>query len=193
MSSTSVEQLHRYAIVSELSRGKVVLEIGLGEVYGSSLIAQAAKKVVGMDVTPGLVKYARGEDGKDKLFIVRGRYTQIPLANGRVDLVISFGITEHFNQGESMMAEIARVLRPGGIVIISSPYSSQSPERPTQQNPATLSADFVSEYESLLRSKFRNVAVFAQRIAFGSYIEPLINQAVKVSASRISFAGDFIP
>jgi hypothetical protein len=31
MSSTPVEQLHRYVIVSELARGKVVLEIGLGE------------------------------------------------------------------------------------------------------------------------------------------------------------------
>src|SRR5882724_4446170 len=143
MSSTSVEQLHRYAIVSELARGKLVLEIGLGEGYGSSLIVQAAKQVVGMDVTPGLVKYARAEHGNGKLFIVSGRYTEIPLATGRVDLVMSFGIVEYCNQGESMMAEIARVLRPGGIVIISSPYSNQSPERPTQQNSAPLNPDFV--------------------------------------------------
>jgi len=193
MSSTSVEQLHRYAIVSELARGKLVLEIGLGEGYGSSLIVQAAKQVVGMDVTPGLVKYARAEHGNGKLFIVSGRYTEIPLATGRVDLVMSFGIVEYCNQGESMMAEIARVLRPGGIVIISSPYSNQSPERPTQQNSAPLNPDFVSACESLLRSKFRNVTVFAQRIAFGSYVAPLVNQPVKFDASRTSFAGDFIP
>ena len=49
MSSTSVEQRHRYAIAGELVRGKVVLEIGLGDGRGSSLVVQAARQIVRME------------------------------------------------------------------------------------------------------------------------------------------------
>ena len=55
MSSTSVEQLHRYAIASELARGKVVLEIGLGDGRGSILVIQAARQIVRMGIMTGLV------------------------------------------------------------------------------------------------------------------------------------------
>jgi O-antigen biosynthesis protein len=193
MSSTSVEQLHRYAIASELARGKVVLEIGFGEGYGSSLVVQTARQVVGMDVTPGLVKYARTKHRNGKLFIVGGKDTNIPLTTGCVDLVMSFEVIEPLKQGESMMAEIARVLRPGGIVIISTPHHHQSSVLFTQQNPAQLNPDFMSECESLLRSKFRHVAIFAQRIAMGSYVAPLVNKSLRSETSCTSVAGDFIP
>ena len=46
MSSTSVEQLHHYVIVSELPRGKVVLEIGLGEGVVQTLSRQQGKSWV---------------------------------------------------------------------------------------------------------------------------------------------------
>lgn len=55
MSSTFVEQLHRYAIAGELARGKVVLEIGLGDGRGSSLVVQAARQIVRMGIMTGLV------------------------------------------------------------------------------------------------------------------------------------------
>jgi hypothetical protein len=55
MSSTPVEQLHHYVIVSELPRGKVVLEIGLGDGRGSSLVVQAARQIVRMGIMTGLV------------------------------------------------------------------------------------------------------------------------------------------
>jgi hypothetical protein len=46
MSSTPVEQLHRYVIASELPRGKVVLEIGLGEGVVQTLSRQQGKSWV---------------------------------------------------------------------------------------------------------------------------------------------------
>jgi ubiquinone/menaquinone biosynthesis C-methylase UbiE len=193
MSSTSVEQLHRYAIASELARGKVVLEIGFGEGYGSSLVVQTARQVVGMDVTPGLVKYARTKHRNGKLFIVGGKDTNIPLTTGCVGLVMSFEVIEPLKQGESMMAEIARVLRPGGIVIISSSHKHEYCDVLAHQNSSQLNSHCMSECESLLRTKFRHVAVFAQGIALGSYIVPLVNKPLRSDASCTSVAGDFIP
>jgi glycosyltransferase involved in cell wall biosynthesis/2-polyprenyl-3-methyl-5-hydroxy-6-metoxy-1,4-benzoquinol methylase len=193
MSSTSVEELHRYAIVSELARGKVVLEIGLSDGYGSNLVAQTARRVVGMGGTFGLVTYARTNHCNANLFIVGGRHTDIPLATGCVDLVMSFDGVERLDQGESMMAEIARVLRPGGIVIISSPHKYEYSEFSIHQNSSQFTPECMSDCESLLRSKFRNVAVFAQRTSLGSYVVPLVNKPLRSGASGTPVAGDFIP
>ena len=190
MRSTSIEQLHRYAIASELAHEKVVLEIGLGDGYGSSLVVQKARRVVGMDEMPGLVNYERTQHQNGKLFIVGGKATHIPLATGSVDLVMSFDASEHLNQSESMMAEIARVLRPDGIVIISSPQKHEYSDLSEHPNASPLDPD---SSESLLRSTFRNVAVFAQEIASGSYIVPLVNKPLKYDASCTSVVGDFIP
>ncbi len=111
---------------------------------------------------------------------------------GCVDLVMTFEVIEHLDQGESMMAEIARVLRPGGIVIISTPHHHQSSELFTQQNTAQLNPDFMSACESLLRSKFRNVSVFPRRTALASYVVPLANKPVRSEASCTSLVADFI-
>jgi O-antigen biosynthesis protein len=192
MSFTSVQQIHRHSIVSELARGKVVLEIGLDRGYASNLVVQTAKQVVGMDLMPRVVNYARTKQLNGKLFIVGGSYTHIPLATGCVDLVMSFGITEHLKQGDLMMAEMARVLRPDGIVIVSSARPHQPSEFSGPRNSAVLNSDFVRECESLLRSKFRNVALFEQRIGLGSYVTPLTNQFLTSDASCASLAGDFI-
>lgn len=193
MNSASVEQFHRYSIASELARGKVVLEIGSGEGYGSNLVAQTARHVVAMDVMPRLVKHVQTKHRNDKLFIVGGRYTEIPLATSCVDLVMSFDAIKPLDQGESMMAEIARVLRPGGIVIISSPHKYEYSDLFTHQHSSQFTPDCMSDCESLLRSKFRNVAVFAQRTALGSYVVPLVNKPLRSGASGTSVAGDFIP
>ena len=58
------------------------------------------------------------KDQRDNLFIAGGTGANIPLKTGSVDLVISFETSSHHGQGQAMMAEIARVLRPGGDFII---------------------------------------------------------------------------
>lgn len=194
MNPASAERLHHHVISNALAHGKVVLEIGCGEVYGSSLVAHTARQVVYMDVTLGLVKYRRthNRNENERRNIVGGKSTAIPLATACVDLVMTFEFIEHLDQGESMIAEIARVLRPGGIVIISTPYDHQSFELLAHQNAKQLNPDFTGACESLLRSKFRNVSVSPRRIALGSYVAPVTNNPTRSEASCTSLGADFI-
>ena len=51
---------------------------------------------------------------------------------------------------------------------------------------------FLSEYESLLRSKFRNVALFGQRITTGSYLAPLVNESLTVKGIYTPVTGGLL-
>ena len=55
----------------------------------------------------------------------------IPLPDQSVDLVVSFETIEHHDKHEEMMLEIKRVLRPDGVVIISSPDKQTYSIEPT--------------------------------------------------------------
>src|SRR5438552_9532620 len=53
------EHLHRYLWAAQLMRGKRVLDLGCGEGFGSSILADAASAVVGVDVDAATVEHAR--------------------------------------------------------------------------------------------------------------------------------------
>src|ERR1700742_1669756 len=53
------EPLARYAFASRLARGKRVLDAGCGAGYGSAELAHAAQTVVGIDVSPEALAFAR--------------------------------------------------------------------------------------------------------------------------------------
>ncbi|MFG1609399.1 class I SAM-dependent methyltransferase [Actinoplanes sp. NPDC049265] len=55
------------------------------------------------------------------LIVVRGDATGLPVAGGSVDLVTAFDVIEHIEDDYLALAEIRRVLRPGGTVLVTVP------------------------------------------------------------------------
>ena len=115
------EHLHRYAIAREVVAGRDVLDIACGEGYGSALLAQSAKSVVGVDVDPNAVAHAASKYGGGNARFLHGECVAIPAGEASVDVVVSFETIEHISEHEVFLSEIRRVLRPGGLVIISTP------------------------------------------------------------------------
>jgi SAM-dependent methyltransferase len=62
-----------------------------------------------------------------------GDITRIPLADGCVDLLVCYHVLEHVPDDWAAMAEIARILAPGGVAIISTPYN---PRGVTEEDPS---------------------------------------------------------
>ncbi len=52
------EHLHRYFLAREFCRGKDVLDVASGEGYGAALLAQTAKRVIGVEVDSASVEHA---------------------------------------------------------------------------------------------------------------------------------------
>jgi SAM-dependent methyltransferase len=74
------------------------------------------------------------DPGADKRVVdVRASVTDLPLPDDSVDLMICYHVLEHVPDDASAMAEIARVVRPGGVAIVQVPHK---PDVPTDEDPS---------------------------------------------------------
>ena len=93
--------------------GASVLEAGCGTGLILKEVAPLARRAVGLDLSPGMLRkaHARGLD------VVHGSVTDLPFGDGEFDLAYSFKVLAHVERIERAMGELARVVRPGGHVI----------------------------------------------------------------------------
>jgi 2-polyprenyl-3-methyl-5-hydroxy-6-metoxy-1,4-benzoquinol methylase len=165
-----LEHMHRYLLVSDLVAGKDVLDIASGEGFGSYAMSRFARSVTGVDIDLTSVEHALRRYKKPNLDFRSGSCSDIPLDNNSVDVVVSFETIEHHDQHDQMMQEVSRVLRPGGIFIISSPEKHEYTDVPGTRNPFHIKELYRDEFQALMRAHFRNVAFYGQRVVFGSAI-----------------------
>lgn len=155
------EHIYRYKFALKYTRGKDVLDIACGEGYGSaSLLAAGAKSVIAVDIDPETVKYAKA---KYKIDARVGDASSIPIANSSVDVVVSFETIEHITEPQVFISEVARVLRPGGCLIISTPnLDIYNPGREPKHNPFHCSEMTEDEFIKTVKMKFNKIKIYSQ-------------------------------
>lgn len=168
------EHLHRYAIAKHFCADKHVLDIASGEGYGSSLIAIAAKSVVGVDidelsVTNANDKYATK---KKNLKFIQGSLTKIPLPDNSVDVITSFESIEHISEHEIAFLEFKRVLKSNGVLIISTPDKYYYTDTSGKKNPYHIKEFYRSDFANILNKFFLNSVVLQQKYMCGSLLRP---------------------
>jgi 2-polyprenyl-3-methyl-5-hydroxy-6-metoxy-1,4-benzoquinol methylase len=112
----------RYGWADGFCRGKRVLDIPCGMGWGTSLIRSAAT-VCGMDIQPEAVAEARRRYGK-RIRFETGSMADLAFADGSFDVVTCLEGIEHVpvEVGRAFLRESHRVLAPGGVLLLSSPY-----------------------------------------------------------------------
>lgn len=114
--------------------GRDVLEAGCGEGYGADLIADVARRVIGLDYDEPTVAHVRRR--YPRVQMLHGNLTELPLPDSAVDAVVNFQVIEHLWDQARFVAECARVLRPPGVLMVSTPNRvTFSPGRDTPLNP----------------------------------------------------------
>jgi len=98
-----------------------VLDVASGEGYGSSILANIARSVIGVDVDPAAIAHAGTAYAGVNLRFVQGSALDLPLGDASVDVVVSFETLEYVREHVRFMAEVKRVLRRNGRLIVSSP------------------------------------------------------------------------
>lgn len=171
--AVELEHRHRYVLASQLVKGKRVLDVASGEGYGSAMLAQAAATVIGVDICSETVEHAQATYNLPNLEFLLGDCTQLPVDSASIDLVVSFETIEHHDQHEAMIREIERVLKPGGILIISSPNKKIYSDISGTHNQFHVKELYLGEFEALLRQAFPQVVFYGQRAALTSVIAPL--------------------
>ena len=167
-----VEHWHRYALARQFVADKDVLDIASGEGYGSHYLAEKAKSVVGVDISTDAVNFAKEKYINPNLEYRKGNCGAIPLADHSVDVVVSFETIEHHDQHEEMFLEIKRVLRPGGLLILSSPDKLNFSEIPNIKVEFHIKELYRHEFEDLVKKHFKHYTIVGQRLISGSLIAP---------------------
>ncbi|MGA3252956.1 MAG: class I SAM-dependent methyltransferase [Mycobacterium sp.] len=114
--------------------GREVLEAGCGEGYGADLIAGIARRVVAVDYDEAAVAHVRSRYARVQ--VMQANLAQLPLPDASVDVVVNFQVIEHLWDQAQFVSECARLLRPSGLLMVSTPNRiTFSPGRDTPINP----------------------------------------------------------
>jgi len=109
------EELRRFACSRDFFTGKRVLDIGCGPVGLIHFIDNAAERI---RIDPLLLQYESRMTLPDPQLSLAGLGESLPLASSSVDLAICFNALDHMQDPGAALAEIRRVLRPGGTLLL---------------------------------------------------------------------------
>lgn len=183
------EHLHRYSALARFVAGKRVLDLGSGEGYGSAILADFAKSVLGVDVDEDAINHAkdsyRAQSRVSFLHVAPGR---LPFNDEEFDVVICFEVIEHLSKPEDLLPEIARVLKKSGSLVISTPNRRLYSDERNYQNEFHLHEFYISEFRDFLGRQFTNVRFLAQRLIATSVIWDLETPISKQSLAMVQEA-----
>ena len=162
----AIEHESRYRWAEGLARGRDVLDVACGVGYGTSVLARAgAKQALGVDVSPEAVGEARERAGDLAEFVV-GDLHNLPCEDRSFDLVTCFETIEHVADPGRALDELRRVLRPGGLLLLSSPnrdvYISGNPFHVHEYTPV--------ELHDALSARFEHASLYRQQNHLASLI-----------------------
>jgi GT2 family glycosyltransferase/SAM-dependent methyltransferase len=165
------EHLHRYLWAQELVAGKQVLDLACGEGYGSAILARSAQRVVGVDIDARSIEHAaRNYRAPGLEFQVADARELSAFADESFDVVVGFEMIEHVDEQERVLREADRVLRPAGLLILSTPNREVYNAEREAPNPFHVTELSEPELRSLLTGTFEHAAVSEQRTFGGSVV-----------------------
>ena len=156
------EHRHRYEFAAILAGGSDVLDLGCGSGYGSMLLAAAGANVQAIDIDPVSVEAAQTAYGSAARFTSASAY-DVPFDDANFDVVTCFEVIEHVDEPQRVIDEAARVLRPSGVLIISTPMKAEYNRGLLNPNPFHVHEMEHDEFAPLVARQFPFQRVLRQR------------------------------
>jgi SAM-dependent methyltransferase len=153
--------LKRYDFAKSYCDGVDVLDAGCGVGYGTAHLAEAAAKVVGVDLSEDAISYARAHYARPRTSFEVMDVTALAFPEASFDVVCSFETLEHLREPPHAVREAARVLRAGGVYVVSTPRADRTCSSP--DNPFHEVEYSPADFATLLREHFETVELYGQR------------------------------
>ncbi len=97
--------------------GHKILDVGCGDGFIGRILMDNGNDVVGVEIHDEPIREAR----KKGMKVIKARAQKLPFKSNTFEIVVMAEVIEHFLETEAALAEVRRVLKPGGRVIITTP------------------------------------------------------------------------
>jgi ubiquinone/menaquinone biosynthesis C-methylase UbiE len=186
------QHAERFRWAAALTAGNVVADVACGEGLGArEMAAGGAARVDGFDSSSKAIVAASRAMSDRRLAFCVADATRLPVRDGTYDILVSFETIEHIDDDRRFLAEAARVLKPAGRFVCSTPNRRllDPGTKITNQpfNPFHVREYTQGELEGLLREFFASIAWFGQSQYHEQYVRLLqaIGRAVPSAAVKL--------
>ena len=124
-------------IVDPVPAGSLVLDLACGPGIVTAPLAEKARRVVALDLTPQMLANARrrcAAAGRKNVAFVESSAGRLPFPSGAFDAVVTRLSIHHFPEPAPIVEETRRVLRPGGRFVLADVVSSDDAEKAALHN-----------------------------------------------------------
>ncbi|MBL7731240.1 MAG: class I SAM-dependent methyltransferase [Chitinophagaceae bacterium] len=159
------EHQHRYNEAIKLVKpADIILDIACGTGFGTAALAEITTgQTTGGDIAEEAIKECRDNWQKKNLDFQVMDGTALPYADGHFDKIVSFETIEHTTKYREMLKEFGRTLKPGGLLILSTPNAAITSPDGKIGNPFHTQEFRLQELRSILGEVFTDVQLYGQR------------------------------
>jgi SAM-dependent methyltransferase len=183
------EHLARYLFakhfLARMPQPASVLDAGCGSGYGSAELAKTGACVTGADVSGEAVEYAREHFGAQGIRFVEAPCESLPFEAESFELVTAFEVIEHLERWRDLLGEANRVLKPGGVLLVSTPNREYYTESRGEAgpNPFHVHEFDYGEFQEALSAVFPHVRIWTQNHAGAIVFAPPEPEGALLEAS----------
>jgi SAM-dependent methyltransferase len=146
--------------VSHLDR-LCVLDLACGTGYGSDYLSRKAARVVGVDCAPQVVARDRARYGRSGASFLAMDGCALGFSDESFDCILSQDTIEHIEDDQRFVAEVARVLRKNGTLVIFTPHGRGMAFKP--EDPYHIREYSQQEFQDILSPHFSTIRWFGRR------------------------------
>lgn len=178
--------LSRYLMAKPFVKGAKILDAACGEGYGSCLLKKwGADEVIGIDIDADAIKRAKNIFGFSGVKFQCHDVETMPYPDYYFDVVVSFETIEHLDNPDAFLQEVHRVLKPGGVIIMSCPNDPYYYPDENQANPFHKRKYTYFDFKELAEKYLGNSAEYFLAFAVNGFMNMPVSRSTEPSEARV--------
>lgn len=165
--------LTSYSFARRYTGGGAVLDIGWESIgQGTGLLAESAGSVVGLTGSSEALRAAPELLAAPNVSYQRSDLPKLSHEDSSFDMAAAFEVIEKFDEPEELVTEVKRVLKEGGVFVVSTPDKQAHSNDRSYRDASNKQEMYAPQFREMLERHFAHVELYRQGSAAGGFVLP---------------------